>query len=417
MDVSSYAVLQNNSKRGGGVFVEGQEDASYPACTSNTWQQQQQQQQRFDAGGGGGANASDTCTAADDHNRCDLVMNERLWSQLPEDLVDRILAWLPVASFLRLRTVCKKWSTIMYSPSFLEVCSQVPTQGPYFMKISNCEYSRLLSSYNPVLCKWHDIPISFLPPHAGFPVASAGGLLCLINKFHGYVDDFCSLFVCNPLTKSWRELPPMPCKQRPILVSMVAERRPFSYKVIVAGLLTTEVFDSTTCSWRRVGSLPRGEEVSGNIAFSNGNLYCLTPRWYNCALLAYNLQQEVWVKVKTGRLPGYCQFRNLVGCKGCIVIVGKSVRHHVLSVCIWLLDQKTMKWKEVGRMPQRMSDHFLCRPSESFYCTAHGDLIFLTRDNCDMGLLFNLSHKTWIWVSDCPNLEGLAFEPRLDAIA
>ena len=73
-----------------------------------------------------------------------------------------------------------------------------------------------------------------------------------------------------------------------------------------------------------------------------------------------------------------------------------------------------MKWREVGRMPQRMSDHFLGRPSESFYCTGHGHLIFLTRDNCDMGLLFDLKQKAWQWVTGCPNLDGLAFEPRLD---
>lgn len=390
--MSSYSLLQSNSSNKATMY--GHEDSSIHGCAWNYGQNSYSHE-------------------LDEFNP---LMDEHLWSQLPEDLVDRILAWLPVASFLRLRRVCRKWSTIMHLPSFLEVCASVPTTNPYFIKISNCEYSRLLSSYNPMLNKWHNIPIGFLPSHVGFPVASAGGLLCFINKFHGYVDDFCSLYMCNPLSKNWKELPAMPCKQRPILVSMVAERLPFKYQIIVAGLLTTEVYDSISGSWRRVGCLPRGEEVSRNIAFCNGNLYCLTPRWYNCTLLAYNLQQEVWAKVKTGRLPGYCQFRNLVGCKGSIVIVGKSVRHQVLCVCIWLLEQKTMKWREVGRMPQQMSDHFLGRPSESFYCTAHGDLIFLTRDNCEMGLLFDILQKSWRWVSGCPNLEGFAFEPRLDAI-
>ncbi|KAL3691103.1 hypothetical protein R1sor_004754 [Riccia sorocarpa] len=403
MDMSSYSLLQRNPKVAKVAYDE-QEDSIFTGCTSSSWEQ------CYDGAG---------CENTECFTESNYApgMNQQLWSQLPEDLVDRILACLPVVSFLQLRIVCKKWSTIMYSPSFLEMCSQVPIQGPFFIKIHRSEYNRMLPSYNPVLGKWHEIPINFLPSHAGIPVASAGGLLCFINRYHGYVDNFCTLFVCNPLTKSWRELPSMPCKQRPILVSMVTERHPFRYKVIVVSPVTTDIFDSVTGAWRRVGSLPRGEEISRNVAFSNGNLYCLTPRWYNCALLAYNLEQEVWEKVKTGRLPGYCQFRNLVGCKGCIVIVGKSVRQHVLSVCIWLLDPKTLKWKEIGRMPQPMSDHFLGRPSESFYCTGHGDLIFLTRDNSEMGLLFNLSQKAWVWVYDCPSLDSFAFEPRLDAVA
>lgn len=52
-------------------------------------------------------------------------MDGSLWSRLPEDLVDRVLAWLPAASLLRLRTVCRKWSEIVATKCFLEVCSQV----------------------------------------------------------------------------------------------------------------------------------------------------------------------------------------------------------------------------------------------------------------------------------------------------
>lgn len=52
-------------------------------------------------------------------------MDGSLWRRLPEDLVDRVLAWLPAASLLRLRTVCRKWSEIMATKCFLEVCTQV----------------------------------------------------------------------------------------------------------------------------------------------------------------------------------------------------------------------------------------------------------------------------------------------------
>lgn len=52
-------------------------------------------------------------------------MDGSLWSRLPVDLVERVLAWLPAASLLRLRTVCRKWREIIATKCFLEVCSQV----------------------------------------------------------------------------------------------------------------------------------------------------------------------------------------------------------------------------------------------------------------------------------------------------
>lgn len=56
------------------------------------------------------------------------VMDEHLWRHFPEDLIERVLALLPTASFFRFRKVCKKWNSIMESSSFLKLCSQV--SGP-----------------------------------------------------------------------------------------------------------------------------------------------------------------------------------------------------------------------------------------------------------------------------------------------
>ncbi len=54
-----------------------------------------------------------------------MAMDERLWSDLGEELIDRVLARLPIDSFFRLRVVCKRWNAIIYSQSFISDCSQV----------------------------------------------------------------------------------------------------------------------------------------------------------------------------------------------------------------------------------------------------------------------------------------------------
>jgi hypothetical protein len=54
-----------------------------------------------------------------------MAMDERLWGDLREELIDRVLARLPIDSFFRLRAVCKRWNAIIYSHSFISDCSQV----------------------------------------------------------------------------------------------------------------------------------------------------------------------------------------------------------------------------------------------------------------------------------------------------
>ena len=123
-----------------------------------------------------------------------------------------------------------------------------------------------------------------------------------------------------------------------------------------------------------------------------------------------------------GRLPGHSKSRNLLMCKGHIVIVGKSVQRKVPSMCVWLLEWKTMKWREAGRMPQWMSDHFVYHTSQSFYSCSHGDLIFLISNRCSPThghkcILFDMAQNTWRCVGDWKNFQQvvMSFEPRLDS--
>ena len=54
-------------------------------------------------------------------------------AKLPEEIVVRVLARLPVAQLFRARAVCKQWNILTLTPAFLEVSREmlVP-QYPYF---------------------------------------------------------------------------------------------------------------------------------------------------------------------------------------------------------------------------------------------------------------------------------------------
>lgn len=67
------------------------------------------------------------------------------------------------------------------------------------------------------------------------------------------------LAVCNPMTRTWRELPTMIHKRLNSLVGIYEDPRTKGYKIVVAGgtsesggdyECTTEVYDSATNLWQ-----------------------------------------------------------------------------------------------------------------------------------------------------------------------
>ncbi|KAI4387841.1 hypothetical protein MLD38_000235 [Melastoma candidum] len=60
----------------------------------------------------------------------DVRMEDNIWAMLPEDLLNEILARVPPFMIFRLRSVCKRWSSILQDSSFLKFHSQVPSHGP-----------------------------------------------------------------------------------------------------------------------------------------------------------------------------------------------------------------------------------------------------------------------------------------------
>lgn len=67
----------------------------------------------------------------------EVEMDTRVWCELPDHIVYKILALLPLRSFLRLRWVCRRWSDLIESPVFLDEFSQRPVENPWFAIIGD----------------------------------------------------------------------------------------------------------------------------------------------------------------------------------------------------------------------------------------------------------------------------------------
>lgn len=264
----------------------------------------------------------------------EISMDPELWSFFPEDLVDRVLAWLPLSSIFRVRAVCRAWNGITHSKPFVDLCAQTPSSKDAWILIFADRGYRVVSAYIPTENKWHNIPLSFLPFDIS-DVTVAGGLL--VFRLHE-ANGGSSVCVCNPVTSSWRKLPPMLGVWRDGLLGLVVDKQTCSYKVVVRSNLTpvyshgrgavlrTEVYDSTTNLWIRTNGLEDG--ITTGHAYCNGVLYFMTweTRSGVYGVYAYNIEHGSWSKVHIP-IPDFMTCPHVVECQGRLLMVGGFGRY------------------------------------------------------------------------------------------
>ncbi|KAG6553842.1 hypothetical protein Mapa_004759 [Marchantia paleacea] len=374
------------------------------------------------------------------------AMSPSMWSTLPDHLLDSILARLPIQSFFRFRLVCKNWNTHMFSRSFLEAYADTPSQGPWFFFFTHDERNHV-STYDSSLNKWHRIPLS--PPHSNTNSFSAadGGLVC----YFSYENGSKSVVVCNPLTKSCRRLPPLlKVPSKVTMLAMVVDRVTKSYKVVVAGGSkyehgvrmnnTAEVYDSQTQCWTTTGNIPATHTLKGKPVYSNGTLYARSHGQRNI-LLAYDMDQGMWSDLQVP-LPSTVRHGELLEWQGRIMMVGELEEDHkIQSICIWELQNGSLKWKEVDRLPAKLfegffgdKDYFQCNERDDVildWCQAGRFVLLFTynlydvRGRCKL-LVYDLSKKSWQKLQSFSRtdvcgtgriIRGIFHEPRLDATA
>eukprot|EP00249_Psilotum_nudum_P024099 c29092_g1_i3 orf=2647-3849(+) len=362
------------------------------------------------------------------------------WDKLPQELAERVLACLPVASVFQCRSVCKKWMSILTSSSFLDLWAKVSPQVSWFLVYNN---SHGFAAFSPATNRWNNIPIfarCSLDPRQVLLMASSGGLLC----FRSRNTEFTTLTVCNPVTKTFRVLPDMLQIRYIDILGMVADRNSNSYKILVTGTTEssvgysiTELYDSSTESWvhhchSERDCLQFWYEV--HAIWCEGFFYCLTMMPISSTqgyrLLAYDMQQKDWFDLSVKIPSNNLRCPSLLACQGRLLLTGKIVVENTIkSVCIWELDRISLKWKEIDSMPAFILNkihvpHFLV-----IQCFGNSDLICFSRYRGSQSVMYDLSRKTWHWIPDnnvCKerkaqdttaldrnNLVGMSFEPSL----
>lgn len=358
---------------------------------------------------------------------------------LPDDLLERILAYLPIASIFRAGCVCRRWHEIVSSRRFLWNFSNVLSQKPwYFMFTSSDE--PIGYAYDPILRKWYGIELPCIETSNWF-IASSYGLVCFMDN-----DSRSELYVCNPISRSWKKLeePPGLKFSDYSALSLSVDRVSHRYTVSIVKSkqvtgnffqweLSIHIYDSDTMmwvtSWKEVLT---GWRAGDESIICDGVLYFLIYATGGGApenrhgLISFNLSsRSSHALLIKSFIPVPCALTcgRLMNLKEKLVMVGgigKQDRPDIIKgIGIWLLNGK--EWQEVARMPHKFFQGF-GEFDDVFASSGTDDLIYIQSYGAPSLLVYDMNLKQWRWSHKCPVTKrfplqlftGFCFEPRLE---
>ncbi|KAL3835704.1 hypothetical protein ACJIZ3_010440 [Penstemon smallii] len=353
-------------------------------------------------------------------------MDHPIWKEFPEDLFDSVIARLPIATFFRFRSVCQKWNSLLTSQSFSNQCDQVKQTQPWFYTITH-ENVSTGAMYDPSSQKWHHPTVPSLPTKLiVLPVASSGGLVCFLDIGHR------SFYVCNPLTRSFKELPPRSVKVwSRVAVGMILDQESRGYKILWVGSEGEyEIYDSKKNSWARSGPTPPNIKLPLALNFRSQAVSVDKTLYFMRSdpdgLVSYDMVSGTWTQFVIPN-PAFLSDHTIAEYEGRIMLVGLLTKNAATCVCIWELQKMTLLWKEVDRMPNIWCLEFYGKHVR-MTCLGNKGLLMLSLRSRQMNRLvtYDLCSREWVKVPGCilPRGRkrqwiacGAAFYPCLTALA
>jgi hypothetical protein len=334
------------------------------------------------------------------------VMKTSVWKETPVHIVERTLAFLPVKDLLRMRSVCKAWSSDILSIAMFRKlhreCS--PRQEPWFLVSTT---KRIFLAYDVNTHKWNILSLSRLPDPDLRVLASSQGLVC-----YGFssgedvtVTDF---YVSNPITGEWRHLPQHPEKTVDHF-GMQYDENTDSYKILTmnvasigGGIRRVTIYDSRLGQWTE-GPVPRSTMhfSKSPMVWCGNRVYFMDKIRPFCELHAFDVEQSTWHELQTAA-PQVLEYPSLVACKEQLFIVG--LRSDDCKIFQVLDRQAGLELLEYDTLPKVLPNEFAvvkkasigygrCANYNSFRLTAVGSSSNL------MAFSSNLDH-TWVLIYD-----------------
>ncbi|XP_058739789.1 F-box/kelch-repeat protein At3g23880-like [Vicia villosa] len=177
---------------------------------------------------------------------------------LPDDIIARILSFLPVRSLLQLRCVCKSWKTLISQPTFIKLHLHQSAKTPQIALISNSfngfkimpfPIHRLVDNTSSITLP-HKIPFRLDDVDCYRLVGSFNGLLCILAKIFCHRFDEIVLYLWNPATRKLSNK-----------IVFLHDYNPKLYKDPFRSWKFSFGYDNSTDTYKIVASSEMGREV------------------------------------------------------------------------------------------------------------------------------------------------------------
>ncbi|KAJ4846585.1 hypothetical protein Tsubulata_038819 [Turnera subulata] len=343
-------------------------------------------------------------------------MDPGIWSRMPAEILEHILSFLPLKTFLNLRSTCKHFRSLVFSPSFIAKHSSSSPSTPSsfsFLLLAHPQFMHRFFLYDCNLGTWRSLAltISLLVPRdvtaAHLPcctlLSSSNGLLCFS------LPSSSSFLVCNSLAKSSRVIA-TPCYPFSF-ESLTFVSTPCGYKIFVLCCMSTSisafVYDSKIHSWQRFDGF--GPNLSDSHhqegVYFKGLLYFTTPE--PISVVSFDLESGRLGRANTD-LPGEITFARLVtDGESKLYLIGGIGRNGISrAMKLWELGDRG-NWMEIQTVPEMMCKKFMsvCYYNyERMYCFWHQGMICLCCYTWPEILYYKVSRRTWHWLPRCSSL-------------
>ncbi|KAH7567526.1 hypothetical protein ACOSP7_010525 [Xanthoceras sorbifolium] len=336
-------------------------------------------------------------------------MDPAIWSRLPGELLEHVLSFLPLKTFLNLRSTCKHFKSLAFSPSFVSKHTSSSSNFSSFLLLSHPQCYHQFPLYDFSVGAWRNL---FLPPSVVLPTSS-GDPSTLLSSSNGLfcfsVPSSSSLLVCNLLSKSSRivSFPAYPFDFKSLtLVSTSSD-----YKIFVLYSKFSSnyalVYDSRNQAWRKFNSFDSVLRDSNHreSVFYNGSLYFTTPEPFS--VVRFDLDGGGWERTDS-ILPSELVFVRLVSDgKRKLYLIGGFGRNGISrSLKLWEMSGEN-RWVEVESLPELMCRKFMAvcyHNYEHVYCFWHEGMICVCCYTWPEVLYYKVSRRTWHWLPKCPSV-------------
>lgn len=382
------------------------------------------------------------------------------FNDLNQDILERVLSWLPASSFLRLRTVCKRWNSIGKSRTFQVACAHIPSRSPWFLMVDQELEQSIVYDASEGNWKALSPPIRLRDRRKGksIPVAASGATVC-----YQTVDG--NLEVCNPVTGSCRKLPHLQQATKACPVHAIAMHSTpsssSSYKVVLVSgefsSLAFRVFDSAKGLWDNEVKLVHDTKNSLMSCMVGGEVFYFLSKTgdvvatkmqrspskqYSSILTVENGEEIVYFISHSGTvvacnlgqkafyeyprlLPIYLEYSiDVVECNGEMLVVLLSEFLDTASLRVWRFSKEDVSWQQVATMPPAMAHEFYGKKLD-INCCGHGSMILMCFHSNEFSscVMFQMEADEWVELPKCfvygcakEFMSAFSFEPRLEVV-